>query len=81
MSKRAWWLVGLNLLIPGAPQVLAGSRRFGRFALATTLLFWVLVVVGVLAVLIGGQAIIPVITMPVVLGGSRSCSGCTACSG
>ena len=69
MSKRAWWLVALNLLIPGAPQVLAGSRRFGRFALGTTMLFWLLVVVGVLAVLIGGEAIIPIITMPAVLWG------------
>jgi LCP family protein required for cell wall assembly len=67
MSKRAWWLVGLNILIPGSAQVLAGSRRFGRFALGTTLLFWALVVVGVLAVVIGGQSIIPFVTMPVVL--------------
>lgn len=69
MSKRAWWLVALNLLIPGSPQVLAGNRRFGRFALGTTLLFWVLVVVGALAVLIGGQAIIPILTIPAVLWG------------
>ncbi|HEY4152090.1 MAG TPA: LCP family protein [Pseudolysinimonas sp.] len=69
MTRRAWWLVGLNLLIPGAPQVLAGNRRFGRFALGTTLLFWVLVVVGVLAVLIGGQAVIPILTIPAVLWG------------
>lgn len=69
MAKRAWWLVGLNLLIPGSPQVLAGNRRFGRFALGTTLLFWVLVVVGVLAVLIGGQAVIPILTIPAVLWG------------
>ena len=67
MSKRAWWLEGLNLLIPGSAQLLAGSRRLGRFALGTTLLFWVLVVVGVLAVLIGGQAIVPIITNPIVL--------------
>src|SRR5690606_36874731 len=30
MTKRAWWLVGLNLLVPGAAQVLAGNRRLGR---------------------------------------------------
>jgi LCP family protein required for cell wall assembly len=69
MSKRAWWLVGLNLLIPGSPQVLAGDRRFGRFTLGTTLVFWLLVVVGGLALLIGGSAIIPILTMPVVLWG------------
>ena len=69
MSTRAWWLVGLNLLIPGAPQVLAGNRRFGRFALGTTLLFWVLVIAALLAVLIGGAAIIPIVTIPAVLWG------------
>ncbi len=69
MSKRAWWLVGLNLLIPGSAQLLAGSRRLGRFAVGTTLLFWLLVVVGVLAVLIGGQALVPIITIPAVLWG------------
>lgn len=67
MSKRAWWLVALNLLVPGSPQVLAGSRRFGRFTMGTTLLFWLLVVVGALAVLTGGQAIVPIITIPAVL--------------
>ncbi len=67
MSKRAWWLVGLNILVPGSAQVLAGNRRFGRFALGTTLVLWGLVVAGVLAVIIGGQAIIPFITIPAVL--------------
>ena len=47
MAHRAWWLVGLNLLIPGSAQVLAGNRRLGRFGLAATLVLWALVVVGV----------------------------------
>ena len=67
MTKRAWWLVGLNILVPGSAQVLAGSRRFGRFALATTLLFWALLVVVALALLIGRAALIPFVTMPAVL--------------
>lgn len=51
MSRRGWWLVVLNLFIPGSAQVLAGNRRLGRFGLATTILFWLLLVVaGVLAV-------------------------------
>ncbi|WP_214443698.1 hypothetical protein, partial [Mycobacterium tuberculosis] len=37
MSKRAWWLVGLNLLLPGSAHVLAGNRRLGRFGLRITL--------------------------------------------
>ncbi len=67
MTKRAWWLVGLNILVPGSAQVLAGSRRFGRFALATTLVFWTLAVVTVFALILGREALIPFLTMPVVL--------------
>ncbi|MBW8872764.1 MAG: LCP family protein, partial [Leifsonia sp.] len=47
MTKRAWWLVVLNILIPGSAQVLAGDRRMGRFGLGATLVLWVLVVLGV----------------------------------
>jgi polyisoprenyl-teichoic acid--peptidoglycan teichoic acid transferase len=38
--RRAWWLVGLGILIPGAPQLLAGSRRLGRFGVGSTFVFW-----------------------------------------
>ncbi|TPX05579.1 LytR family transcriptional regulator, partial [Schumannella luteola] len=48
MTKRAWWLVALNLLVPGSAQVLAGNRRLGRFGLSATIVFWVLAVVLVL---------------------------------
>ena len=30
MTRRAWWLLGLNLLIPGTAQLLAGSRGWRR---------------------------------------------------
>lgn len=69
MTKRAWWLVGLNILVPGSAQVLAGDRRFGRFALATTLVFWALVVISVLALLIGRESLLPLIAQPAVLWG------------
>ena len=50
MTKRAWVLVLLNVIVPGSAQVLAGSRRLGRWGLASTLVFWaVAVVVVVLA--------------------------------
>ena len=45
MQRRAWWLIGLNLLVPGSAQVLAGNRRLGRFGLGATLGMWVLAVV------------------------------------
>ena len=45
MAKRGWWLVALNLLVPGSAQVLAGNRRLGRFGLGATLVAWLLVLV------------------------------------
>lgn len=45
MTRRAWWLVALNLLIPGSAQLLAGSRRLGRFGVSATFVSWVLGVV------------------------------------
>jgi LCP family protein required for cell wall assembly len=44
MTRRAWWLVGIGILIPGSAQLLAGNRRLGRFAVGTTFLFWALCV-------------------------------------
>jgi LCP family protein required for cell wall assembly len=45
MTKRAWVLVLFNVVVPGSAQVLAGSRRLGRWGLASTLLFWAVAVV------------------------------------
>ncbi|WP_307783817.1 MULTISPECIES: LCP family protein [unclassified Salinibacterium] len=46
MTKRAWWLLGLNILIPGSAQLLAGNRKLGRFGVVASLIFVLLVVVG-----------------------------------
>jgi LCP family protein required for cell wall assembly len=43
MTRRAWVLVLLGILIPGTPQMLAGSKRFGRFAVRSTFALWVIV--------------------------------------
>ncbi len=52
MTKRAWWLVLLNFVLPGSVQVLAGSRRLGRFGLrATFTLLFLGVVAGVVYLL------------------------------
>ena len=45
MTKRAWVLVLLNVVVPGSAQVLAGSRRLGRWGLASTLVFWAVAIV------------------------------------
>ncbi|MFD0996029.1 LCP family protein required for cell wall assembly [Pseudoclavibacter chungangensis] len=50
MTRRAWWLVLGNFVLPGTAQVVAGNRRFGRFMLGLWLTGIVLlVVVGVCA--------------------------------
>jgi polyisoprenyl-teichoic acid--peptidoglycan teichoic acid transferase len=46
MGRRAWWLVALGILIPGSPQLLAGSRRLGRFAVGSTFVLWALAILG-----------------------------------
>lgn len=46
MTRRGWWLVVLNFVLPGSAQVLAGNRRLGRFGLGATL---TLVTIAVLA--------------------------------
>lgn len=48
MTRRGWWLVGMNILIPGSAQVLAGDRRLGRFGLGATLALWVLVLAAII---------------------------------
>jgi LCP family protein required for cell wall assembly len=65
MTKRAWWLVGLNLLIPGSVQILAGNRRLGRFAVGTTFLLWSVGIVGVVVWFVAHTAILSVVTNPI----------------
>ena len=45
MTRRAWWLVVLNIILPGSAQVLAGSRGLGRFGLRLTLALLALIVI------------------------------------
>lgn len=47
MTRRGWWLVGMNILIPGSAQVLAGDRRLGRFGLGATLALWTVIAAAV----------------------------------
>ena len=44
-TKRAVILLGLTLVLPGAAQVVAGSRRLGRLGLRVTLTVWALLLV------------------------------------
>ncbi|GAA1803972.1 LCP family protein [Agromyces neolithicus] len=63
MTRRGWWLVVLNFLIPGSPQVLAGNRRLGRFGLGATLALWALAVVALVVWLLWPAVVLTVISM------------------
>lgn len=67
MARRAWWLIVMNLLIPGSAQVLAGNRRLGRFGLGATIVGWVLAVIAIVFALTGQTAFLGVLTQPAVL--------------
>jgi polyisoprenyl-teichoic acid--peptidoglycan teichoic acid transferase len=62
MTKRAWWLIALNFLIPGSAQVLAGDRRLGRFGLGATLVLWGLVTIAVATYLLAQPVFVTVAT-------------------
>jgi LCP family protein required for cell wall assembly len=62
MTKRAWWLVVLNILIPGTAQMLAGNRRLGRFGVGATFILWALVIIALLAFTFAQAAFITFIT-------------------
>ncbi|MDM4762730.1 LCP family protein [Galbitalea sp. SE-J8] len=67
MTRRAWWLVLLNILLPGSVQVLAGNRRLGRFGLVATLALWIVVVAGVVLLLVRRDVLITVATNAIAL--------------
>ncbi|MBK4346481.1 LCP family protein [Lacisediminihabitans sp. G11-30] len=62
MARRAWWLVALNLLIPGSAQLLAGNRKVGRFAVSTTFFLWGLALVALVTWLVAHTAIYSIVT-------------------
>ncbi|WP_227496982.1 LCP family protein [Planctomonas psychrotolerans] len=64
MTKRGWWLVGMNFLIPGSAQVLAGNRKLGRFGLAATLLLWTLALVALVLYFVARGVLFSAVTMP-----------------
>jgi cell envelope-related function transcriptional attenuator common domain len=68
MTRRAWWLLGVNLLIPGSAQVLAGNRRLGRFGLSSTLVLWALLVATLVLALAARGVFLTLVTTPIVLG-------------
>ncbi|MFT4029053.1 MAG: LCP family protein [Protaetiibacter sp.] len=70
MTKRAWWLIALNLLVPGSAQVLAGNRRLGRFGLGATLVLWGLAVIVVALAVFARGLLLSIATNTWVLAGA-----------
>ncbi|GAA3631835.1 hypothetical protein GCM10022200_13480 [Microbacterium awajiense] len=62
MTRRGWWLVVMNFLLPGSAQVLAGNRRLGRFGLGATLAMWVLVILAALTAMLWQTVFITIVT-------------------
>ncbi|MFT4213963.1 MAG: LCP family protein [Microbacterium sp.] len=62
MTRRAWWLVAMNFLVPGSAQTLSGNRRLGRLGLAATLTMWVLVVLAIVAALVWPTLLVTIAT-------------------
>jgi LCP family protein required for cell wall assembly len=67
MTVRGWWLVVLNLVIPGSAQVLAGNRKLGRIALRFTLGLWVTALIAFVVYKIWPQVIFSIGTLPIPL--------------
>ena len=67
MSRRGWWLIAMNVLVPGSAQILAGSRRLGRFGLVTTMLLWLAVLVAIVAYLLAPSVVYSVATQALTL--------------
>lgn len=65
MGRRGWWLVAMNVLVPGSAQILAGrNRRLGRFGLGATLVGWVLVLVAAGIALFAQSALVWLVSGP-----------------
>ena len=67
MGRRAWWLVGLSILIPGSAQLLAGNRRGGRFAVGATFVSWALAALAFAVSAFARPVFLSVVTNPLVL--------------
>ncbi|ASD24245.1 transcriptional regulator (plasmid) [Cryobacterium sp. LW097] len=67
MTRRAWWLVVLNILLPGSAQVLAGSRGLGRFGLRASLSFPALLVTAGVVYKVNPELVLTVATNSVAL--------------
>jgi len=69
MTKRAWILLLLNFLIPGSPQLLAGSRKLGRFGVSATFILWAVLILALVTYLAAPTVIFTIASTPFALWG------------
>lgn len=67
MTRRGWWLVVLNFVLPGSAQAAAGNRRLGKLGLAATLLMWTLAIIAVLGFVLWRGGTVTVLTHTITL--------------
>ncbi|MDO4919382.1 LCP family protein [Kocuria sp.] len=61
-SRRAWWLLGATLLVPGSAQLVAGRRVVGRIAVRITAVVWALLVAALLLWFVWRTALVWLLT-------------------
>lgn len=67
MTRRAWWLIVINFLVPGLPQLLIGHRRLGRIGLTCWLIAVAALIAAWVSTATGLGAITTILTNPFVL--------------
>ena len=67
MTRRAWWLVALNFLVPGSAQLLAGDRRLGKAGVVSTFVMWGAGLLALLLAWLWPIALYTIVASPVVL--------------
>lgn len=64
LLKRAWWIIALNLFVPGSVQVVAGNKKLGRLGIIFTLSFWLFLVVAAMLAVVTKVALFTMLTSP-----------------
>jgi LCP family protein required for cell wall assembly len=67
MTKRAWWLVSLNVVLPGAAQLVAGNRRLGRLGVASTFVLWAVVILALVGSAVNREVLLSIVSNTVTL--------------
>ena len=62
MTRRGWWLVVMNILLPGSAQVVAGNRRLGRVGLLATGVLWLVALVLLVTYLVAPSTVYTMFT-------------------